>query len=188
MLITLLYSYIFIYPKKNYNQGNSFISLFIQQTYWVTIMCQSLHRCWLTADIQKKKKRICLFWLPWWLSWYSLPAVQETQVFYLWVWKIPWRRKWQPTPVFQPRESNGWINLLGYHPWGHKELDTTERLYFHFRFTALNLRMCILLSHHISLKFPFVHLLSVHLEEKLLWQEVLVNIENTHWHKFQLLT
>ena len=49
-----------------------------------------------------------------------------------WVGKIPWRRKQQPTPVFLPGESHGRRNLVGYSPWGHKELDTTERLHFHF--------------------------------------------------------
>ena len=39
-----------------------------------------------------------------------------------------WRRKWQPTPVFLPGESQGWGSLVGYSPWGHKELDTTEQL------------------------------------------------------------
>ena len=34
--------------------------------------------------------------------------------------KIPWRRKWQPTPVFLPGKSNGQRNLMGYSPWGHK--------------------------------------------------------------------
>ena len=43
---------------------------------------------------------------------------------------IPWRRKWQPTPVFLPGESYGQRSLVGYSPWGHKELDTTERLHF----------------------------------------------------------
>ena len=42
--------------------------------------------------------------------------------------KILWRRKWQPTPVFSPRKSHGWRNRVGYSPWGHKELDTTEQL------------------------------------------------------------
>ena len=53
--------------------------------------------------------------------------MQETQV-WLQVRKIPWRRKWQPTPVFLPGESHGQRNLMGYNPWGHKELDTTDRL------------------------------------------------------------
>ena len=43
-----------------------------------------------------------------------------------WVRKIPWRRKWQPTPVFLPGESHGQRSLAGDSPWGHKESDTTE--------------------------------------------------------------
>ena len=40
--------------------------------------------------------------------------------------KIPWRRKWQPTPVLLPRKFHGWKSLVGYSPWGRKESDTTE--------------------------------------------------------------
>jgi len=40
--------------------------------------------------------------------------------------KIPWSRKWQPTPVFLPGESHGQRSLVGYSPCGCKELDTTE--------------------------------------------------------------
>ena len=43
-----------------------------------------------------------------------------------WVGKIPWRRAWQPTPVFLPGEFHGQRNLAGYSPWGHKESDTSE--------------------------------------------------------------
>ena len=46
--------------------------------------------------------------------------------FNFWVRKIPWRRKWQPTPVFLPGEAHGQRILEGYSPWGCKELDTTE--------------------------------------------------------------
>ena len=42
--------------------------------------------------------------------------------------KVFWRRKWQPTPVFLPGESHGQRSLVGYSPWGRKELDMTERL------------------------------------------------------------
>ena len=45
-----------------------------------------------------------------------------------WVGKTPWRRAWQPTPVFLPGESRGQGSLAGYSPQGLKELDTTERL------------------------------------------------------------
>ena len=43
-----------------------------------------------------------------------------------------WRRRWHPTPVLLPGESHGWRSMVGYSPWGHEELDTTERLHFHF--------------------------------------------------------
>ena len=36
------------------------------------------------------------------------------------------RRKWQPTPVLLPGKSHGRRNLVGYSPWGCKELDMTE--------------------------------------------------------------
>ena len=37
-----------------------------------------------------------------------------------------WRRKWQPTPVFLPGESQGWGSLVDCCLWGHTELDTIE--------------------------------------------------------------
>ena len=40
--------------------------------------------------------------------------------FHSWVRKIPWRRKWQPAPVFLPGKSPGQRRLAGYSPWGHK--------------------------------------------------------------------
>ena len=39
---------------------------------------------------------------------------------------ICWRRKWQPTPVFLPGESQGWGSLVGCRLWGRTESDTTE--------------------------------------------------------------
>ena len=40
-----------------------------------------------------------------------------------------WRSKWQPTPVLLPGKFHGWRSLVGYSPWGCKELDTTEQLH-----------------------------------------------------------
>ena len=40
-----------------------------------------------------------------------------------------WRRKWQPTPVFLPGESQGQGSLVGCRIWGHTESDTTEVTY-----------------------------------------------------------
>ena len=44
-----------------------------------------------------------------------------------WVQKIPWRRKWQPTPVFLPGLIPGQRCLVGYSPWSDNQLDMTER-------------------------------------------------------------
>ena len=60
----------------------------------------------------------------------NLPAIRETRVRFL-AGKIPWRRKWKPTPVFLPGESHGQRSLAGYSPQDHKESDMTERLTFH---------------------------------------------------------
>ena len=64
-----------------------------------------------------------------------------------WVGKIPWRRKWEPTPVFLPGEFLGQRSLVGYSPRGCKGSDTTEQLstlcihiqlFMHQIFPALN--------------------------------------------------
>ena len=39
-----------------------------------------------------------------------------------WVRKIPWRRAWQPTPVFLPGKSHGQRSLTGHSPWGRKRV------------------------------------------------------------------
>ena len=59
----------------------------------------------------------------------NLPATAgdvKSHGFHLWVWKIPWRRAWQPTPVFLPGEYHGQRSLVGHGPRGHGESDTTE--------------------------------------------------------------
>ena len=60
-----------------------------------------------------------------------------------------WRRKWQPTAVFLPGESQGWGSLMGYSPCSCKESDMTEQL---------TLFMLLLLSHSVmshSLQHPW---------------------------------
>ena len=46
-----------------------------------------------------------------------------------WVGKIPWRRKWQSTPVFLTGKFHRQRRLMGYSAWGLKELDTTEHMH-----------------------------------------------------------
>ena len=63
------------------------------------------------------------------------PACQDRRHkrlgFSSWIGKIPWRKKWQPTPIFLPGESHGQRSLVGCRPYGCKELDTTEPLNTH---------------------------------------------------------
>ena len=49
--------------------------------------------------------------------------------------KISWRMKWQPTPVFLPGDAHGQRNLVGYSPWGCKELDMIECVHAHTQHT-----------------------------------------------------
>ena len=56
-----------------------------------------------------------------------MQETQETQVQSLGQ-EDPWRRKWQPTPVFLPWESHGQRSLVGCSLKDRKELDTTEQL------------------------------------------------------------
>ena len=77
--------------------------------------------------------------LPWWLRGKSICLQCGRPGFDPWVRKILWRRKWQSNPVFLPGESHGWRSLIGYSPWGRKELDTTEQLHLHLTSLATGL-------------------------------------------------
>ena len=76
-----------------------------------------------------------LFWISLALGFPSGSVVKQSACQYrrlrvcsfdTWVRKIPWRRTWQPTPVFLPGKSHGQRSLVDYTPWGRKELDTAE--------------------------------------------------------------
>ena len=70
----------------------------------------------------------------WWLG----DAGSCTQVvLFVWVLTTWWRRQWHPTPVLLPGKSHGRMSLVGCRPWGYEELDTTERLHFHFSLSCI---------------------------------------------------
>ena len=50
-----------------------------------------------------------------------------------WVGKIPWSRKWQPTPLFSPGKFQGQKNLASYSPWGCKESDVHRHILYYFK-------------------------------------------------------
>ena len=102
------------------------------------------------------------------------PAMLETRV-QSWVGKIPWRRKWQPTPVFLPGESHGQRSLVGYSPWGRKELVGHDWATSHILWNAIknllhkNLKIIKL---KIELLFyPAVQLLGIYLESTTIWRD-----------------
>ena len=66
--------------------------------------------------------------LPCWLSGKGITCQCRRLESNPWVGKIPWRRKWQPIPIFLSGKSHGQRSLAGYSLWGHKELDMTKRL------------------------------------------------------------
>ena len=61
--------------------------------------------------------------------WYRICLPTRRCRFDPWVRKTPWRRKWQPTPVFLPGQSHRQRSLVGYSPWDGQESDVTWRLY-----------------------------------------------------------
>ena len=74
--------------------------------------------------------------LAWKIAWTEEPgrlqSMQSQRVGHDWVISLSlftlmhWRRKWQPTPVFLPGESQGWGSLVGCHQWNWTESDRTE--------------------------------------------------------------
>ena len=58
--------------------------------------------------------------LPWWFSGKESTCQCRRCMFDPWVAKIPWRRKWQSTPVFLLGKSHGQRSLAGYRPWDHQ--------------------------------------------------------------------
>ena len=94
--------------------------------------------------------------LPCWLSSEESFCQCRRLGFNSWVRKIPWRRIWQPTPVFLPGESHGQRRLSGYSPWGHKESDMTQQLNKNIK-KMYDIRLCLLvfISEVLKDTWPF---------------------------------
>ena len=91
----------------------------------------------------------------------DLPAVQEMlrQEFNPYIGKIPWRRKWQPTPIFLPGKSHGQRSLAGNSPWGCKRVwrdwaHTCDERYERFRVPLLSCKP--VLVQMLSGPFPVI--------------------------------
>ena len=80
-------------------------------------LSQKLEHFYLSRGGEKKKSLMSLY-----TSVVKNQLPSRRRWFHLWVRKMPWRRKWQPTPVFLPRKSHflGHWHLAGYSPWDCK--------------------------------------------------------------------
>ena len=105
--------------------------------------------------------------LAWRISWTEEPgrlqSMGSLRVWYDWATSlslftfIHWRRKWQPTPVFLPGESQGRRSLVGCRLWGRTESDTTDVTYQHtykFTYTYINyiygFYKCYLIEYYLT--------------------------------------
>ena len=61
----------------------------------------------------------------WWTAAHGIPKSRTQLSDFTFTFTL-WRRKWQPTPVFLPGESQGWGSLVGCRLQAHTESDTTE--------------------------------------------------------------
>ena len=115
-----------------------------------------LEKCQMTSHCQGKEEWLSTFMVSTWglpsclvpfppglTRWKSMCLQcrrHRRHRFDLGVRKIPWKREWPPTPVFLPGKSHGQRSLVGYSPWGGKELEMTEQLSMHTKsnFTCTN--------------------------------------------------
>ena len=79
------------------------------------------------AEGQARWLRICIWLYMWTLLWWLSGKKKSTYQFRKrgfdpWAGKIPWKRKWQTTPIFLPRKSHEQRSLVGYSPWGLKRI------------------------------------------------------------------
>ena len=90
-----------------------------------------------------------------------------------------WRRKWQPTPVFLPGESQGWGSLVGCCLWGHTEPDTTEVTYsYSFLKCILFLELPGPLQNDTESTLQIAMITGIILGQVCLWRALLLNSQS----------
>ena len=85
---------------------------------------------WQCVSYQRNMVITYLYWvhgLVWWLRRYRIRLQCGKPGFDPWIEMMPWRKAWQPTPVFLPGESHRQSSLVGHSPWGLKESGMTEQ-------------------------------------------------------------
>jgi len=123
--------FFFLWPMFKVGYNNC---LFI---HFSALDCALVSYCFLTnyhkfRSLKQHTLIILLLKIPWMEEPGSLQSMESRRVRHDWATSLSlftfmhWRRKWQPTPVFLPGESQGRGSLVGCSLWGHTESDTTE--------------------------------------------------------------
>ena len=105
--------------------------------FWISLEKVDQYEVVYLADLGRWKEQAMappsstLAWkIPWMEEPGRLQSMGSLTIGHYWVTSLftfmHWRRKWQPTPVFLPRESQGWRSLVGCRLWDHTKSDTTE--------------------------------------------------------------
>ena len=97
---------------------------------WIEVTMMDTFYLFLILGKNHSLLLLCTKGLPWWLRRWNVCLQYGRPGFDPWFGKMPWRRKWQSTPVLLPGKSHGQRSLVGYSTWGCKKSDTTERLHF----------------------------------------------------------
>ena len=120
----------FLYVIVNVKKCNRFLCVNLVSCYPDEFIYQLK---WLLSEKAMAPRSSTLAWkIPWAEEPGRLPSMGLLRVGHDWATSLSlftfthWRRKWQPTPVFLPGESQGRGRLVGYHLWGRTELDMTE--------------------------------------------------------------
>ena len=129
-------TFLFIREGKRHfcNWGHCLWFSLIQESWNVPIAGRALSwLLWETSEkIMAPHSRTLAWRIPWTEELGRLQSMGSLTVRHNWTISLSfftfmhWRRKWQPTPVFLPGESQGWQSLVSYRLWGRTESDTTE--------------------------------------------------------------
>ena len=132
-----------------YSKSDSVIHTRIYTLFWILFPIEAITDYWVELPVLYNRSILVIYFiygsciamathsstLAWKTPWTKEPgglSMGSLRVGHDWATSLSlftflhWRRKWQPTPVFLPGESQGRGSLIGWHLWGHTESDTTE--------------------------------------------------------------
>ena len=108
------------------------VNIGVHVSFWIMFSSRHMPRSEIAGSCSSssfsflRNLHTVLHGLPRWLGGKQSACQCRRCRFNPWVGKIPWRNKWQPTPVFLSGTSHGQRGLAGCSPCGHKELDMAD--------------------------------------------------------------